>query len=141
MKKQQQQQEEVEYRTYSSNFSKEYLNSLNAMVSELKSFCIQMATAYAIVHLEDYEECVPRIKAVVYSPFSDTYYIHTNDINFLKYLKPNVSKFFRNTNFGIENFTSIIDFVDDDNFVLEVIINDKSTILNNSFFKTTHITI
>jgi hypothetical protein len=94
----------------------------------------QIATAYGIIYVENGNN-IPRIKAVVYSPTSDTYYVHTNDLDFLNYLLPRLQKFFLTPQFGFENFTMSYDWIDQENFVLEVNIKDESTILNNVFFK------
>lgn len=126
--------EEVVYKEYSSTFSKTYIEALNSTLVEIKHFCVQMATAYGIIYIQ---KCmnIPRIKAVVYCPTSDTYYVHTNDQEFATYLLPRLEKFFLTPQFGFEKFTMSYDFIDEDNFVLEVNIKDESTILNNGFFK------
>jgi hypothetical protein len=53
----------------------------------------------------------------------------------LNYLLPRLQKFFLTPQFGFENFTMSYDWIDQENFVLEVNIKDESTILNNVFFK------
>lgn len=132
--------ERVEYTEYSSTFSKNYVEALNATLMEVKNFCVQMATAYGIIYIEKCKN-IPRIKSVVYYPKSDTYYVHTNDHDFLVYLLPRLQKFFVTPQFGFENFNITYDFIDHDNMVLEVHIKDESTILNNGFFKVSTITI
>jgi hypothetical protein len=127
-------QQQAEYIEYSSTFSKTYVDALDATLLEVKKFCVQIATAYGIIYVENGNN-IPRIKAVVYSPTSDTYYVHTNDLDFLNYLLPRLQKFFLTPQFGFENFTMSYDWIDQDNFVLEVNIKDESTILNNGFFK------
>jgi hypothetical protein len=126
-------QEQVEYQEYSSNFSLTYKKAMEDTLKEIKQFCVQIATAYSIIHL-DQTDMIPRIKAVVYSPKSDTYYVHSNDSNYLNYLLPRLKKFFLQPQFGFDTFTIDYDFIDNENFSIEVNINDKSTILNNSFF-------
>lgn len=126
-------QEQVEYQEYSSNFSLTYKKAMQDTLKEIKKFCVEIATAYSIIHL-DQTDMIPRIKAVVYSPKSDTYYIHSNDSNYINYLLPRLKKFFLQPQFGFDTFTIDYDFIDNDNFSIEVNINDKSTILNNSFF-------
>ena len=69
-------QQQAEYQEYSSSFSKNYVEALEATLFEVKNFCVQMATAYGIIYNEKCKN-IPRIKAVVYSPTSDTYYVHT----------------------------------------------------------------
>lgn len=135
-----QQNSSVEYIEYGSTFSKTYVEALNATLFEIKNFCVQMATAYGIIYIEKCKN-IPRIKAVVYSPTSDTYYVHTNDHEFLSYLLSRLQKFFLTPQFGFENFTMSYDFIDEENFVLEVNVNDESTILNNGFFKVPLITL
>ena len=130
----------VEYREYSSTFSRTYVEALDATLFEIKNFCVQMATAYGIIYIDKCKN-IPRIKAVAYSPTSDTYFVHTNDIDFLSYLLPRLQKFFLTPQFGFENFTMSYDFIDQDNLVLEVNVKDESTILNNGFFKVPHLTI
>jgi hypothetical protein len=127
-------QQQAEYKEYSSTFSKTYVEALDATLFEVKNFCVQIATAYGIIYSENGKN-IPRIKAVVYSPTSDTYYVHTNDLNFLNYLLPRLQKFFLTPQFGFENFTMSYDLIDQENFVLEVNVKDESTILNNGFFK------
>lgn len=127
-------QQQAEYQEYSSTFSKTYVEALEATLFEVKNFCVQMATAYGIIYIEKCKN-IPRIKAVVYSPTSDTYYVHTNDLDFLNYLLPRLQKFFLYPQFDFENFKMSYDLIDQENFVLEVNINDESTILNNGFFK------
>lgn len=127
-------QQQAEYQEYSSAFSKTYVEALEATLFEVKNFCVQMATAYGIIYIEKCKN-IPRIKAVVYSPTSDTYYVHTNDLEFLNYLLPRLQKFFLTPQFGFENFTMSYDLIDQENFVLEVNVKDESTILNNGFFK------
>ena len=126
-------QEQVEYQEYSSNFSLTYKKAMEDTLKEIKQFCVHMATAYSIIHL-DQTDMIPRIKAVVYSPKSDTYYVHSNDSNYINYLLPRLKKFFLQPQFGFDTFTIDYDFIDNENFSIEVNINDKSTILNNSFF-------
>ena len=130
----------VEYREYSSTFSRTYVEALDATLFEIKNFCVQMATAYGIIYIDKCKN-IPRIKAVVYSPTSDTYFVHTNDHDFLSYLLPRLQKFFLTPQFGFENFTISYDFIDQDNLVLEVNVKDESTIFNNEFFKVPHLTI
>ena len=127
-------QQQAEYQEYSSTFSKTYVEALETTLFEVKNFCVQMATAYGIIYIEKCKN-IPRIKAVVYSPTSDTYYVHTNDLDFLNYLLPRLQKFFLYPQFDFENFKMSYDLIDQENFVLEVNINDESTILNNGFFK------
>ena len=127
-------QQQAKYQEYSSSFSKTYVEALEATLFEVKNFCVQMATAYGIIYSENGKN-IPRIKAVVYSPTSDTYYVHTNDLEFLNYLLPRLQKFFLTPQFEFENFTMSYDLIDQENFVLEVNIKDESTILNNGFFK------
>jgi len=127
-------QQQAKYQEYSSSFSKTYVEALEATLFEVKNFCVQMATAYGIIYVENGNN-IPRIKAVVYSPTSDTYYVHTNDLEFLNYLLPRLQKFFLTPQFEFENFTMSYDLIDQENFVLEVNIKDESTILNNGFFK------
>ena len=93
----------VEYNQYSLKFSQCYENAMLQTLNEIKNFCVQMATAYSIIHLEQ-TDSIPRIKAVVYSPSSDTYYVHTNDLEFLNYLLPRLQKFFLTPQFEFENF-------------------------------------
>ncbi len=133
-------QQQVEYQEYSSSFSKNYVESLDATLFEVKKFCVQIATAYGIIYIDKCKN-VPIIKAVVYSPTSDTYYVHTNHLDFLNYLLPRLQKFFLYPQFEFENFTMSYDLIDQDNFVLEVNIKDESTILNNLIFKVPLITI
>ena len=123
----------VEYNHYSSKFSKSYEKAMLQTLKEIKDFCIQIATAYSIIHTEETEN-IPRIKAVVYSPTSDTYYVHSNDYKFINYLLPRLQKFFLTPQFGYDTFKIDYDFIDNENFSIEVNINDESTILNNSFF-------
>jgi len=123
----------VEYNQYSLKFSQCYENAMLQTLNEIKNFCVQMATAYSIIHLEQ-TDYIPRIKAVVYSPTSDTYYVHINDYNFTTYLLPRLQKFFLKPQFGFDKFNVAYDFIDHENFSIEVNINDESTILNNSFF-------
>ena len=123
----------VEYNQYSLKFSQCYENAMLQTLNEIKNFCVQMATAYSIIHLEQ-TDSIPRIKAVVYSPSSDTYYVHSNDYKFTNYLLPRLQKFFLTPQFGFDTFNIAYDFIDDENFSIEVNINDESTILNNSFF-------
>lgn len=125
---------DVEFIEYSEKFSKTYCESMEQTLMEIKTFCIQMATAYSIIHL-DRTDTIPRVKAVVYSPTSDTYYVHTNDWSFVNYLLPRIKKFFLTPQFGFDNFTTTLDLVDSENFTIEVHLNDESTIMNNSFFK------
>jgi len=127
-------QQQAKYQEYSSSFSKTYVEELEATLFVVKNFCVQMATAYGIIYVENGNN-IPRIKAVVYSPTSDTYYVHTNDLEFLNYLLPRLQKFFLTPQFEFENFTMSYDLIDQENFVLEVNIKDESTILNNGFFK------
>ena len=127
-------QQQAKYQEYSSSFSKTYVEALEATLFEVKNFCVQMATAYGIIYNEKCKN-IPRIKAVVYSPTSDTYYVHTNDLEFLNYLLPRLQKFFLTPQFEFENFTMSYDLIDQENFVLEVNIKDESTIMNNGFFK------
>ena len=124
----------VEYNQYSLKFSQCYENAMLQTLNEIKNFCVQMATAYSIIYLET-TDSIPRIKAVVYSPTSDTYYVHSNDYKFINYLLPRLQKFFLMPQFGFENFKIAYDFIDDENFSIEVNINDESTIFNNSFFQ------
>ena len=128
------QQKGAEYKEYSSKFCQAYEKSMEQTLIEIKSFCVQMATAYSIIYLET-TDSIPRIKAVVYSPTSDTYYVHSNDYKFINYLLPRLQKFFLMPQFGFENFKIAYDFIDDENFSIEVNINDESTIFNNSFFQ------
>jgi len=123
----------AEYKEYGSKFSQDYEESMQKILFEIKHFCVQMATAYSIVHLEQ-NNYIPRIKAVVYSPASDTYYVHSNDYEFIQYLLPKLKKFFSMPQFGFDNFKIAHDHIDDENFSIEVNINDESTIFNNSFF-------
>jgi hypothetical protein len=125
--------QEVEQKQYSSKFSQDYEKTMELTLQEIKKFCIQIATAYSIIYL-DQTESIPQIKAVVYSPASDTYYIHSNNYNFINYLLPRLTKFFLQPQFQFENFTIEHDFIDNENFSIEVNINDESTISNNSFF-------
>ena len=125
--------QEVEYQEYSSNFSLTYKRAMELTLKEIKEFCVQIATAYSIIHL-DQTDTIPRIKAVVYSPQSDTYYVHSDNYNFITYLLPRLKKFFLQPQFGFDAFTIDYDFIDNENFSIEVNINDNSTILNNSFF-------
>lgn len=134
------QQQAVQYREYGSNFSQAYVQALDETLFEIKVFCVQMATAYGIIHLDKCSN-IPRIKAVVYCPKSDTYYIHTNDKEFLVYLIERLNRFFVTPQFGFENFTITYDIIDLDNLVIEVNLNDESTILNNGFFKVPLISI
>jgi hypothetical protein len=134
------QKQAVQYIEYGSNFSKAYVQSLDETIMEIKVFCVQIATAYGIIHIDKCKN-IPRIKAVVYYPNSDTYYIHINDLNFLPYLSERVYRFFVSPEFGFENFTISHDEIDDENFVIEVNLNDESTILNNDFFKVKPISI
>ena len=127
-------QQQAKYQEYSSSFSKTYVEALEATLFEVKNFCVQMATAYGIIYNEKCKN-IPRIKAVVYSPTSDTYYVHSNDYKFTNYLLPRLQKFFLMPQFGFENFKIAYDFIDDENFSIEVNINDESTIFNNSFFQ------
>jgi hypothetical protein len=124
----------VEYVEYSSTFSKTYVEALNSTLYEIKNFCVQMATAYGIIYIEKCKN-IPRIKAVVYCPTSDTYYVHTNDEEFSSYLLPRLKKFFLTPQFGFEDFTLTCDEIDQDKLVLEVNVKDESTIINNGFFK------
>lgn len=130
----------VEYQEYSPTFSKTYVESLHDTLFEIKKFCIGMATAYGIIYIEKCKY-VPKIKAVVYSPTSDTYYVHTNDQEFSLYLLSRLRKFFLTPQFEFENFTIHQDEIDQDNYVLEVVLKDESTINNNNFFKVPFITI
>lgn len=123
----------VEYNHYSLKFSKCYESAMLQTLSEIKNFCVQIATAYSIINLEQ-TDSIPRIKAVVYSPTSDTYYVHSNDEKFITYLLPRLQKFFLTPQYGFDAFNIAYDFIDDDNFCIEVNLNDESTILNNSFF-------
>jgi hypothetical protein len=123
----------IEYNQYSLKFSKCYENAMLQTLNEIKNFCVQMATGYSIIHLEQ-SDSIPRIKAVVYSPTSDTYYVHCNDFKFTNYLLPRLQKFFLTPQFEFDTFKIAYDFIDDNNFCIEVTINDESTILNNSFF-------
>jgi hypothetical protein len=124
----------VEYNHYSLKFSQCYEKAMEQTLKEIKTFCVQMATAYSIMNLDE-TDSIPRIKAVVYSPSSDTYYVHSNDEKFITYLLPRLQKFFLMPQFGFDTFQIGLDFIDDDNFCIEVNLNDESTILNNSFFK------
>jgi hypothetical protein len=112
----------------------DYRQTMQKGIKEIKNFCIQIATAYSIIHLE-HTDSIPQIKAVVYSPSSDTYYVHSNDEKFTTYLLPRLKKFFLNPAFGFNTFRIGLDFIDDDNFCIEVNLNDESTIFNNSFFQ------
>jgi hypothetical protein len=123
----------IEYNHYSLKFSKCYESAMLQTLSEIKNFCVQMATAYSIIHLEQ-TDSIPRIKAVVYSPTSDTYYVHSKDYKFTNYLLPRLQKFFLTPQFGFDTFNINLDLIDDENFCIEVNLNDESTILNNSFF-------
>ena len=125
--------QEVEQKQYSSKFSQDYEKTMELTLQEIKKFCIQIATAYSIIYL-DQTESIPQIKAVVYSPASDTYYVHSNNYNFINYLLPRLTKFFLQPQFDFGKFTIDYDFIDNDNFSIEVNINDESTICNNSFF-------
>jgi hypothetical protein len=125
---------DVEFIEYSNKFSDTYCVAMDKTLMEIKNFCVQMATAYSIIYIED-TNTIPRIKAVVYSPASDTYYVHCDDLAFVDYLMPRMKKFFLNPQFGFEKFTITYDLIDYENFVIEVHLNDESTILNNSFFK------
>ena len=125
--------QEVEYQEYSSNFSTTYKRAMELTLKEIKDFCVQIATAYSIIHL-DQTDTIPRVKAVVYSPASDTYYVHSDNYNFITYLLPRLNKFFLQPQFGFDKFTIDYDFIDNENFSIEININDNSTILNNSFF-------
>jgi hypothetical protein len=126
-------QQEVVYNYYSDKFAKSYEKAMCMTLKEIKDFCIQIATAYSIIHMEE-TESIPQIKAVVYSPASDTYYIHSKDLKFLQYLLPRLQRFFLTPEFGYEKFNIEYDFIDNENFSIEININDESTILNNSFF-------
>ena len=128
-----QQQQDVDFNQYGSKFSQVYEETMEQTLKEIKTFCVQMATAYSIIHLEETEN-IPRIRAVVYSPTSDTYYVHSDNIKFINYLLPRLNKFFLMPQFGFDKFKIDLDFIDDDNYSIEVNINDESTILNNSFF-------
>jgi hypothetical protein len=123
----------VEYKQYSDKFAKSYEKAMLMTLKEIKDFCVQIATAYSIIHMEQ-TESIPQIKAVVYSPKSDTYYIHCKDFKFTNYLLPRLQKFFQSPQFGYDTFKIEYDFIDNENFSIEVNINDESTILNNSFF-------
>jgi hypothetical protein len=128
-----QQQQDVDFNQYGSKFSQVYEETMEQTLKEIKTFCVQMATAYSIIHLEETEN-IPRIRAVVYSPISDTYYVHSDNLKFINYLLPRLNKFFLMPQFGFDKFKIDLDFIDDDNYSIEVNINDESTILNNSFF-------
>lgn len=128
------QQESVEYKEYSSKFSQSYEMSMKDTLREIKNFCVQMATGYSIIYLEQ-TDSIPLIKAVVYSPTSDTYYVHSNDYKFINYLLPRLQKFFLMPQFEFEKFKINLDTIDNENFSIEVHINDESTIFNNSFFR------
>ena len=91
-----QQDQFVEFKEYGKTFSKAYKDTLDTTLFEIKNFCVQMATAYGIIYVEKCKN-IPRIKAVVYCPTSDTYYVHTNDHDFLTYLMPRLQKFFFDT--------------------------------------------
>jgi hypothetical protein len=123
----------VEYKHYSDKFAKSYEKAMLMTLKEIKDFCVQIATAYSIIHMEQ-TESIPQIKAVVYSPKSDTYYIHSKDFKFTNYLLPRLQKFFQSPQFGYDTFKIEYDFIDNENFSIEVNIHDESTILNNSFF-------
>ena len=135
-----QQDQFVEFKEYGKTFSKAYKDTLDTTLFEIKNFCVQMATAYGIIYVENCKN-IPRIKAVVYCPTSDTYYVHTNDQDFLTYLMPRLQKFFLTPQFEFENFKMSYDFIDQENFVLEVNVNDESSILNNGFFKVPILTL
>lgn len=135
-----QQDQFVEFKEYGKTFSKAYKDTLDTTLFEIKNFCVQMATAYGIIYVEKCKN-IPRIKAVVYCPTSDTYYVHTNDHDFLTYLMPRLQKFFLTPQFEFENFKMSYDFIDQENFVLEVNVNDESSILNNGFFKVPILTL
>jgi hypothetical protein len=126
--------QDVDFKEYNSKFCKDYEIAMENALKQVKDFCVQIATAYTIIHLEE-NDLIPRIKAVVYSPTSDTFYIHINDLKFTKYIIPRLKQFFLLPQFDFETFNITFDCVDDDNFYIEVNINDESTILNNSFFK------
>jgi len=125
---------DVEFIEYGNKFSDTYCVAMDKTLMEIKNFCVQMATAYSIIHIED-TDSIPRIKAVVYSPTSDTYYVHCDDLTFVEYLMPRMKKFFMMPQFGFDTFNITYDYIDSQNVVIEVHLNDESTILNNSFFK------
>ena len=77
--------QELEYQEYSSHFSLTYKKAMELTLKEIKDFCVQIATAYSIIHL-DQTDTIPKVKAVVYSPKSDTYYVHSDNYNFITYL-------------------------------------------------------
>lgn len=129
----------VEYNNYSDTFAKTYEKSMLMTLKEIKDFCIQIATAYSIIHMEE-TDSIPQIKAVVYSPTSDTYYIYSKDLKFTTYLLPRLQKFFQTPQFG-DTFKIDFDFIDDENLSIEVNRNDKSTIRFNSFHKSQLISI
>lgn len=135
-----QQDQFVEFKEYGKTFSKAYKDTLDTTLFEIKNFCVQMATAYGIIYVEKCKN-IPLIKAVVYCPTSDTYYVHTNHHDFLNYLMPRLQKFFLTPQFEFENFKMSYDFIDQENFVLEVNVNDESSILNNGFFKVPILTL
>ena len=135
-----QEEQFVEFKEYGKTFSKTYKDTLDKILFEIKNFCVQMATAYGIIYIEKCKN-TPRIKAVVYCPTSDTYYVHINDQDFLTYLMPRLQKFFMTPQFEFENFKMSYDFIDQQNFVLEVNVNDESSILNNGFFKVPILTL
>ena len=125
--------QDVYQKPFSSKFSQDYEKTMELTLQEIKNFCIQIATAYSIIHL-DQTDTIPKIKAVVYSPQSDTYYVHSDNYNFITYLLPRLKKFFLQPQFDFGTFTIDYDFIDNENFSIEVNINDESTICNNSFF-------
>jgi len=130
---------EHKYKEYSDTFAKTYEKAMLMTLKEIKDFCIQIATAYSIIHMEEIDS-MPQIKAVVYSPSSDTYYIYSKDLKFTNYLLPRLKKFFQTPQFG-DTFKMAYDFIDDENLSIEVNINDKSTIRFNSFHKSQLISI
>lgn len=128
------------YIEYGSKLSLVYKDSIQKIVSELKDFCVEMATAYAIINMSDRrnDAYVPRIKSVVYCGKSDVFYIYVNNIAFSDYLAERVKRFFylkENEYLMIESFKGITkDIIDEDNIALEVNFNDVFSISNNTFF-------
>lgn len=126
--------EVAEYVEYGSKFSKDYTDNLRTTIFELKKICINFAAMYTCIWVQ-HGKYAPKIKAVVYCPKSDTYYVHTNNQDFSKYLLPRLKNFFLMPPFDFEAFTITEDIIDDENIMVEIHVKDESSIINNGFFK------
>jgi hypothetical protein len=130
----------VEYNYFEDEV--DYKESMQRGMKDIKQFCVQIATAYSIIYLEQ-SESIPQIKSIVYSHDSKTYYIYGNDENFIMYLLPRLEKFFLNlkTTLSLPNFKIEHDVIDNNNCSIEVKFDDEKTIAIEPSYKSKLISI